>query len=107
VDSPDDNMLSESANQVFLVGLFIRKTNDVSICLFKGFTYVAPSIMVDMNSLNGYRSPRKLLASESNGVNDTTMDLSSTRTVKSSTLNRHPLMKSKSPGRERYSKQRI
>ncbi|CAF0735730.1 unnamed protein product [Rotaria sordida] len=50
VDSPDDNMLSESANQVFL-----------------GFTYVAPSIIDDMSRLHyslntGHRSPRKLLA---------------------------------------------
>ncbi|CAF0839162.1 unnamed protein product [Adineta ricciae] len=52
VDSPDDNMLSESANQVFL-----------------GFTYVAPSIIEDMSRShfafnNGHRSPRKILSPE-------------------------------------------
>ncbi|CAF0882631.1 unnamed protein product [Adineta steineri] len=52
VDSPDDHMLSESANQVFL-----------------GFTYVAPSIIEDMSRLHyphngGHRSPRKLLSSD-------------------------------------------
>lgn len=54
VDSPDDNMLSESANQVFL-----------------GFTYVAPSIIEDMNrsqhfyaNAHGVRSPRKVCSSE-------------------------------------------
>ncbi|CAF1085362.1 unnamed protein product [Rotaria sp. Silwood1] len=52
VDSPDDNMLSESANQVFL-----------------GFTYVAPSIIEDMSRLHyslnsGHRSPRKILSPE-------------------------------------------
>jgi p70 ribosomal S6 kinase len=48
VDSPDDNMLSESANQVFL-----------------GFTYVAPSIIEDMTRVhNGFRSPRKVISPE-------------------------------------------
>ncbi|CAM4954555.1 unnamed protein product [Rotaria socialis] len=51
VDSPDDNMLSESANQVFL-----------------GFTYVAPSIIEEMNRFaffnTGHRSPRKILSPE-------------------------------------------
>ncbi|XP_074640581.1 ribosomal protein S6 kinase beta-2-like isoform X2 [Tubulanus polymorphus] len=47
VDSPDDHVLSESANQVFL-----------------GFTYVAPSVMEEMNkpwiSVKDPRSPRKV-----------------------------------------------
>ncbi|CAF1019862.1 unnamed protein product [Rotaria sp. Silwood1] len=107
VDSPDDNMLSESANQVFL-----------------GFTYVAPSIIEDMNRLDlsnyGLRSPRKMIPSElltqtlnmkisePTNVNDqstTTIietkdnsDSLSARTVRSSTLNRYPSNKSKSPG---------
>ncbi|CAF3911039.1 unnamed protein product [Rotaria sordida] len=107
VDSPDDNMLSESANQVFL-----------------GFTYVAPSIIEDMNRLDlsntGHRSPRKIIPSELisqtlnmkiselNNINDhsnTTInetkdnnDNSSSKTVRSSTLNRYHSNKSKSPG---------
>lgn len=47
VDSPDDSMLSESANQVFL-----------------GFTYIAPSVMEEMTkpwlSAREPRSPRKV-----------------------------------------------
>ncbi|ELU15117.1 hypothetical protein CAPTEDRAFT_142928, partial [Capitella teleta] len=47
VDSPDDSMLSESANQVFL-----------------GFTYIAPSVMEEMTkpwlSIREPRSPRKV-----------------------------------------------
>ncbi|CAF4269914.1 unnamed protein product [Rotaria socialis] len=107
VDSPDDNMLSESANQVFL-----------------GFTYVAPSIIEDMSRLDfsniGHRSPRKvfppellshalhLKIPESNTINDQssataieskdTADNSLSRTVRSSTLNRCQSNKSKSPG---------
>ncbi|XP_035690788.1 ribosomal protein S6 kinase beta-1-like [Branchiostoma floridae] len=44
VDSPDDSMLSESANQVF-----------------QGFTYVAPSLLDHMMRMGGHkpRSPRK------------------------------------------------
>jgi hypothetical protein len=77
----------------------------------------------DLNN-NGYRSPRKIFPSEltsqmsfkisgSNGLNDhpgaTTIevmninDISSSRTVKSSTLNRHQLNKPKSPGIENLS----
>jgi p70 ribosomal S6 kinase len=70
VDSPDDNMLSESANQVFLVGfILIKKTTFLLTYYFQGFTYVAPSIIEDMTRLhyslnNGHRSPRKMLSSE-------------------------------------------
>ncbi|CAF1010878.1 unnamed protein product [Rotaria magnacalcarata] len=107
VDSPDDNMLSESANQVFL-----------------GFTYVAPSIIEEMSRLDftniGHRSPRKvfppellshalhLKIPESNTINDQSSaaaieskdiaDNSLSRTVRSSTLNRCQSNKSKSPG---------
>ncbi|KAI1293815.1 Ribosomal protein S6 kinase beta-1 [Halotydeus destructor] len=42
IDSPDESMLSESANQVFL-----------------GFTYVAPSVLEDMHRPLKPRSPRK------------------------------------------------
>jgi len=80
-------MLSESANQVFL-----------------GFTYVAPSIIEDMNRPNGYRSPRKIFSFESNDhLGSATiegMDMNgilSSKIVKSSTLNRHQLNKPKSP----------
>ncbi|CAF1428760.1 unnamed protein product [Adineta steineri] len=106
VDSPDDNILSESANQVFL-----------------GFTYVAPSIIADMIrpnfNNNGCRSPKKMVSSEltSHTLNHkmydsneyrpcaTTeaMDISdipsnSLKNVKSSTLSRQQLNKPKSPG---------
>jgi len=114
VDSPDDNMLSESANQVFL-----------------GFTYVAPSIIEDMSRLQysvntGLRSPRKFLSPDSafqtlnfkmpgsNGVidhpgaasveamdtSDASNPISSTSsrlTVKPSTINKQQLNKSMSP----------
>lgn len=56
IESPEDTMLSESANQVFL-----------------GFTYVAPSLLDDINrsmSISKPRSPRKVtsqLSSESSG----------------------------------------
>jgi len=47
VDSPDDSMLSESANQVFM-----------------GFTYIAPSVLEEMTkpwlSMKEPRSPRKV-----------------------------------------------
>ncbi|CAH1802624.1 unnamed protein product [Owenia fusiformis] len=47
VDSPDDSMLSDSANQVFL-----------------GFTYIAPSVLEEMNKpwreVKEPRSPRKI-----------------------------------------------
>ncbi|UJR08960.1 hypothetical protein I4U23_013212 [Adineta vaga] len=102
VDSPDDNMISTSADTAFL-----------------GFTYVAPSIFEDFHN-NGYRSPKAMLSSEnisqifnsklsgSNGFNEyrsttTTTeamdvsDNSSTRIIKSSTLNRHQTSKPKSP----------
>ncbi|XP_050410277.1 ribosomal protein S6 kinase beta-1 isoform X1 [Patella vulgata] len=50
VDSPDDTVLSESANQVFV-----------------GFTYVAPSVLMEMNkpwiSEKEPRSPRKFMGS--------------------------------------------
>lgn len=61
VDSPDDSMLSESANQVFL-----------------GFTYIAPSVLDEFNSSPWVtekvpRSPRKFTTSPrwpmSSGVN--------------------------------------
>lgn len=42
IDSPDESMLSESAQQVFL-----------------GFTYVAPSVLEDMHRPVKSRSPRK------------------------------------------------
>ncbi|XP_048257019.1 ribosomal protein S6 kinase beta-1-like isoform X1 [Haliotis cracherodii] len=55
VDSPDDSVLSESANQVFL-----------------GFTYVAPSVLYEMNkpwiSEKEPRSPRKVMASTLRGA---------------------------------------
>ncbi|CAF1405468.1 unnamed protein product [Adineta ricciae] len=103
VDSPDDNIISRSADIAFL-----------------GFTYVAPSIFEDFHS-NGYRSPKTMLSSEnisqafisklsgSAGFVDcqttttTTeaMDVcdisSSSRVIKSSTLNRHQTSKPKSP----------
>jgi hypothetical protein len=63
-----------------------------------------------MNRSNGYRSPRKMFASDLNGcvdyLGETTIGTmhasssSSTKTVKSSTLNRHHLNKPKSPGRK-------
>ncbi|CAF0799992.1 unnamed protein product [Adineta ricciae] len=104
VDSPDDNMISTSADIAFL-----------------GFTYVAPSIFEDFHS-NGYRSPKTMLSSEnisqafisklsgSAGLADCQMTTttteamdvcdisSSSRVVKSSTLNRHQTSKPKSPG---------
>jgi hypothetical protein len=62
-----------------------------------------------MNRSNGYRSPRKIFSSDSNCINDHLgatmiegMDINnilSSKTVKSSTLNRHQLTKPKSPGR--------
>ncbi|CAF1107047.1 unnamed protein product [Didymodactylos carnosus] len=57
VDSPDDNMLSESANQVFL-----------------GFTYIAPSILEDLSRSqfftngHGHRSPRKISQEQLNNA---------------------------------------
>ncbi|KAG7174078.1 Ribosomal protein S6 kinase beta-1-like [Homarus americanus] len=52
VDSPDDNMLSESANMVF-----------------EGFTYVAPSVLEEMSrpSVVKARSPRKPYTPNSGG----------------------------------------
>jgi p70 ribosomal S6 kinase len=66
VDSPDDNMLSESANQVFLVCVFFLFEKKTFMRIyFKGFTYVAPSIIEDMTRVhNGYRSPRKVISPE-------------------------------------------
>ncbi|CAF1272561.1 unnamed protein product, partial [Didymodactylos carnosus] len=63
VDSPDDNMLSESANQVFL-----------------GFTYIAPSILEDLNrpqffmNSHGHRSPRKVPQEQLNNAIKTNGD---------------------------------
>jgi len=58
-----------------------------------------------MNRPNGYRSPRKILSSESNDyLGSATIegmdinDILSSKIVKSSTLNRHQLNKPKSPG---------
>ncbi len=70
-----------------------------------------------MNRSNGYRSPRMIFSSElkristSNDINEylnggaievmDINDISSTKTMKSSTLNRHQVNKPKSPGIEK------
>lgn len=106
VDSPDDNMLSESANQIFLVENIFHHVFEYDGFCVQGFTYVAPTIIQEMTRSNGYRSPRKIFASDSNEMIDyfdeMNMDLksntSAVKSVKSSTLNRHHWTKPKSPG---------
>jgi len=90
--------LSESANQVFLVRIESNRIDNKYWCcflFFEGFTYVAPSIILDMT-----RTSKRANNSNEN-LNILTNDfnnISTIKTIKSATLNRHHLNKSKSPG---------
>lgn len=65
VDSPDDSTLSESANLIFQVRLSLKvKLNNTTqqIWLPQGFTYVAPSVLEEMQQprVVTARSPRRM-----------------------------------------------
>lgn len=79
VDSPCDYSLSRSANLVFEVQLLSRYRSNVelssfvAIIFYQGFTYVAPSVLLDQANkptLVKARSPRKLTQTNSSEIND-------------------------------------
>lgn len=64
VDSPEDSMLSESANMMFQVIELKHNCLNfliISFIIIKGFTYVAPGILEEMNQTRVVtaRSPRR------------------------------------------------